>query len=195
MNNRLDWIRFVVGLESESGDAERALELCSGPHAEFTRVAFVPADEFKGCRPMEEVRLLFESKQLRRLRRRWGRDPGDCHKIALGLHQDLLRCHWLGLLDQPFDWKWMTGERDIGDEHSWLESRGWAIDASHGLTDPVRAIPVETYRKWVGVQNVHDGYHKPPLRKVRRQTKAEREAAIERFRAAAAAGNLWPSRS
>ncbi len=144
VNKRLDGIRFMIGVEVGQG------------------IAFVPAEDFPHCEPINELRALIANGQLRRLQRKWGRKEGDCHEIARALIADLFDC----MHERPErPWYWMVGDCSRFGEHSWVESNGWAIDASHGQRHPITAMRVESYRRMMSARNVRSAIDDPPRKK------------------------------
>ena len=51
---------------------------------------------------------------------------GNCHDVALGLMADVMAA---GCSD---GWTWVTGIDHGGNDHSWIEYDGWAVDGSCG---------------------------------------------------------------
>jgi hypothetical protein len=100
------------------------------------------------CPPLDELQHLIRAGMLPHTCKLWGRLPdSDCHLVAEVLSREL---HDAGALD----WAWVTGIcRDVG-AHSWNESRGIVIDASHGSARPVIVAPSHLYRLVRDVINV-----------------------------------------
>ena len=89
--------------------------------------------------PLAEIAHLLAAGKLAAFRVRWG-GAADCHAVAQDLIMDLYEAR------SAEPWFWYVGRQVICGDHSWIESRGFAIDASNGATRPMLIAPVALYR-------------------------------------------------
>src|SRR5882762_4301844 len=66
------------------------------------------------------------------LAKAWGKQNGDCHEIAAAIMLDIAIGTWV----------WYTGRCPRIGSHSWIETDGWAIDASTAPTSRLCKGPV-----------------------------------------------------
>jgi hypothetical protein len=120
--------------------------------------AVVPNAAFPDCEPARVLASLLDGGTLRRFSRRYEKQSGDCHEIALALIEDLADCH------AALKWFWYVGDCPQIGEHSWIECEGWAIDASRGSDRPIRIQRADDYRRFIAASNIAKAREKPPSR-------------------------------
>ena len=85
------------------------------------------------------------------------RGISNCHGIVNALYHDLDDAGCAGL----FAYKrgssnLLKSAHDSKGLHSWIEIKGWAIDAANGANRPVIIMPTDDYYKLLQITNVHD---------------------------------------
>jgi hypothetical protein len=115
------------------------------------RLAFMVAanPQLQDCAPWKLLNGLLALGWMPRLQSIWGTRRADCHEIAVAILSDISDCK--PQPDLRFDW--MTADCNVG-PHSWLESDGWAIDASNGIVRAPFVAPASIYRSKIGAANM-----------------------------------------
>ena len=102
-------------------------------------------------RPECTAAELLGSGLMANLAKAWGEQDGDCHEIAAAIMLDIATLQSRGA---PIGtWAWYTGRCPRIGSHSWIETDGWAIDASNGAADrPIVVQEIQAFRRANGAK-------------------------------------------
>ena len=83
---------------------------------------------------------------------------GNCHSIVRQLYLDLRAIEWTDLFEfKRGHSEILRSETDPNGQHSWIEAKGWAIDAASGaIGNPVVIMPVEDFYALMQLTDIHD---------------------------------------
>ena len=98
---------------------------------------------------------LLGSGLMTNLGQAWGKKDGDCHEIAAAIMLDIATLQSQGA---PIGtWVWYMGRCPRIGSHSWIETDGWAIDASNGADDrPIIVQESQAFRRSNGAKKIKE---------------------------------------